>query len=182
MQTIISILRGINVSGQKKIPMAGLKALYENLGFTNVATYIQSGNVVFNTQDKENGEALAQKIEAAITQQYGFDVPVITRNVAELKQVVANNPFLGKEGVAPDKLHVTFLSKIPEATALQNLQAVSYPPDEFVVTGKEVYLHCPVNYGDTKLSNKFLESKLKVTATTRNLKTVNALLAMAEKG
>ena len=108
METYISILRGINVSGQKKILMADLKALYENLQFENVKTYIQSGNVVFKSEKKLADADTAKRIEEAIQKKYGFHVPVIIRSHKELEKVIASNSFLSEKNIDLKKLHVTF--------------------------------------------------------------------------
>ncbi len=176
MKTYISILRGINVSGQKKILMADLKTLYEGLKFKDIITYIQSGNVVFKTETKLSGTALAKKIEEAILKQYSFEVPVIIRLADELAAVIKTNPFLKDKKINTEKLHVTFLSEIPEKTNTESIQKLNFLPDQFVVMGKEIFIHCPESYGETKLSNKFFENKLKVSATTRNWNTVNKLM------
>ncbi|MBL7996941.1 DUF1697 domain-containing protein [bacterium] len=181
MTTYISILRGINVSGQKKILMADLKALYETLKFTDVATYIQSGNVVFRADKKAANAELAGKIEQAISKKYKFDVPVIVRTADEMKKAVASNPFVKDKKIDVEKLHVTFLSETAEQLNLESIKKIEFPPDQFVIIGQEIFLHCPKSYGETKLSNKFFESKLKVTATTRNWKTVNTLVDIAGK-
>jgi len=174
VQSYISILRGINVSGQKKILMADLKTLIETLEFKEVFTYIQSGNVVFKSDGKLPDMGLAKKIEAAIEKKYGFQVPVIIRNIEELDKVISNNPFL-----AIEKLHVTFLSQAPKENNIKSIENIDFSPDRFFIKGKEVFLHIPESYGETKLSNKFFENKLKVTATTRNWKTVNKLFEIA---
>lgn len=179
MDTFISILRGINVSGQKKIVMADLKTLYENLGFIDVVTYIQSGNVIFKT-DKNTGDTeLASKIEQAIFTNYNFHVPVITRTAKEMADIISANPFLTNKEIDPEKLHVTFLSDSPKQANHESIKDPEYLPDRFIIIGKEVFLYCPDNYGETKLSNRFFESKLKVSATTRNWKTVNRLFEIA---
>lgn len=180
MHTYICILRGINVSGQKKILMADLKLLCEDLGLKNTVTYIQSGNVIFDADKKTSDVQLEEKIHKAIEKKYGFDVPVIVRTVQEMQHLLHTNPFIKKKGIDVEKLHVTFLATSPVAAEIKSLQTYDYPPDEFIVAGKEVFLHCPINYGETKLSNKFFESKLKVSATTRNWKTVNKLVELAE--
>ena len=179
MQTFISILRGINVSGQKKILMADLKALYEGLQFKEVTTYIQSGNVIFKSDSKISDAALAEKITAAILKKYSFTVPVIVRNINQLENIILGNPFLKEKNIDLEKLHVTFLSEIPGQPATDAIKLLSYPPDRFSIIGEEVFLYTPGGYGETKLSNKFFENKLKVTATTRNWKTVNKLLEIA---
>jgi len=181
VQTFISILRGINVSGQKKILMTELKALYESLKFSDVNTYIQSGNVSFKTKEKLSDIQIAVKIEKAIYKKYAFEVPVIIRNEDELKKIISSNPFLKGKGIDIKKLHVTFLSQIPGDAEIKNISEVDYSPDRFAIHGKEIYLHIPESYGETKLSNNFFEKKLKVKATTRNWKTVNKLLEMVSQ-
>ena len=179
MRAIISILRGINVSGQKKILMADLKTLYENLGFKNVTTYIQSGNVIFTSAKKLSNTELAAVIEKAIKKQYGFDVPVITKTVDEWNKIIAANPFVKKKGIDLDRLYVTFLSQPPEEENIKKAESFAYPPDEFIITDLAIYMYVPVSYGNSKLSNNFFETKLKVTATTRNWKTVLTLAELA---
>lgn len=177
MQTYISILRGINVSGQKKIIMTDLVNLYEDLGFSDVVSYIQSGNVIFKTNQKTTGTKLAKTIEAKLSEKYGFDVPVIIRTLSELTKVIAANPFINEP---EDSLYVTFLSAAPNANNLEKLDDVSFLPDTFEIIDKEIFLSV-ASYGNTKLSNNFFENKLKVTATTRNWKTVNKLVEMAKE-
>lgn len=179
MQTFIAILRGINVSGQKKILMADLKILFEELQFREVQTYIQSGNVAFKSASKLSDIKLADKIEKAIFKKYNFEVPVITRTKEEMEKIIATNPFVKKKNIDPKKLHVTFLSELPKKENVESVNKADFSPDEFIIEGKEIYLHIPESYGETKLSNKFFENKLKVTATTRNWNTVNKLVQMA---
>ena len=181
MQTFISILRGINVSGQKKILMAGLKRLFESLHFKEIATYIQSGNVVFKSDSKSPDIELAKKIEKAIFAKYHFEVPVIIRTSDELKNSISQNPFVKEKNIDLKKLHVTFLSETPDKEKIEQIKQAYYLPDRFAIKGKEIYLHIPGSYGETKLSNKFFENKLKVSATTRNWKTVNKLFEMAQQ-
>jgi uncharacterized protein (DUF1697 family) len=174
MAVYISMLRGINVGGNAKISMADLKALYESLGFTQVQTHIQSGNVVM-AYDGEPAR-LVNMIEKALQRRFGFDVKVVVRTVKGLETSIRNNPFPGREGA----LHMTFLSEKPVRTADNDINRVKSPGEEICVKGTEVYILCPDGYGRTKLSNNFLERKLGVVATTRNWKTVHALLAMAK--
>ncbi len=181
MQTFISILRGINVSGQKKILMTDLKSLYESLKFTDVTTYIQSGNVCFKTKENLSDIQLSEKIEKAIHKKYEFEVPVIIRNEDELKKIVSANPFLKEKDIDVEKLHVTFFSEMPDKAEMKSIADLDFSPDQFIIKDKEIYLHIPGSYGETKLSNNFFEKKLKVKATTRNWKTVNKLLEMASK-
>lgn len=177
MQTYISILRGINVSGQKKMLMTDLAKLYEDLGFKDVVTYIQSGNVIFKTDKKFTNVKLAKLIEDKIVATYNFQVPVIIRTLKELQDIVVINPFIKEE---IDSLYVTFLSNSPSAINLEKLDNVNFLPDKFEIIDKEIFLSVS-SYGNTKLSNNFFENKLKVTATTRNWKTVNKLLELANE-
>ena len=181
MQTFISILRGINVSGQKKILMADLKKLYESLKFSEVKTYIQSGNVVFESDSKISDIQLARKIEKAISTKYKFEVPVIIRTKEELEKILSQNSFTKEKSIDLKKLHVTLLSETPDREKMEQIKEVDFSPDQFIIKGKEIYLHIPNSYGETKLSNKFFENKLKVSATTRNWNTVNKLLELASQ-
>lgn len=173
MKTVVSILRGINVSGYKKIPMAELKLLYEDLNFRHVTTYIQSGNVIFEDNGKRN---LVKLIEQKLLEKYGFEVPVLIRTADELVNIINNNPFTKDGNTDVSKLHVTFLEKEPQQPDIDKINKLQYEPDSFIILGREAYLYCPGGYGNTKLTNTFFENKLKVTATTRNWKTVNELL------
>lgn len=179
MTTFISILRGINVSGNRKILMADLKAMFEELGFSDVTTYIQSGNVVFNSNTKELPDAIARRLQHEILEKSGFEVPVIVRSEEEMVRTIANNPFLRNPALSRERLHVTFLADIPPQANLDKISGLNFPPDEFIIQGRDIYLHCPESYGNTKLSNAFFESKLKTTATTRNWATINKLLEIA---
>ncbi|MBA2407648.1 MAG: DUF1697 domain-containing protein [Chitinophagales bacterium] len=179
METYISLLRGINVSGQRKILMSDLKALYEALKLRDVVTYIQSGNVLFKTDKKESNQSLAKKIGQAIFKKYNFDVTVIVRSTSEIVNIISDNPFLKDSNIDTDKLHVTFLSETPEKEKFKSIAQFDYPPDKFIIIDQNVLLYCPINYGETKLSNKFFETKLNVSATTRSWKTVNKLVELA---
>ncbi len=170
----IAILRGINVSGKNVIRMDHLRSLFVSLGFRNVSTYIQSGNVLFLAASADE-QQLTETIYQAIRNEFGFDVPVIIRNQPELMTIINGNPFLAEKNIPHDKLHVTFLSGIPAEEALKSLVAPASGDDQYIVHGREIYLYCPGGYGNTKLSNTFFEKKLKVTATTRNWNTVNKL-------
>ncbi len=178
MPTCISILRGINVSGHKLIKMNILKEMFERMGFENVKTYIQSGNVVFHCKPTETA-MLGNRIADEILSHFGFAVPVIVLEKDELKQVSAQNMFI-ERGEDITKLHVTFLSAEPQAGLLEDIDNKDYLPDAFYLSGKAVYLFCPDGYGNTKLSNSFFEKKLKVQATTRNWKTILELVKMSE--
>jgi uncharacterized protein (DUF1697 family) len=176
--TYVALLRGINLGGHKIVKMDQLRKTLEGLGFEDVKTYIQSGNVVFKApaQPPEN---LAKKIAEKVVRQFGFPVPVLVKTSAEVGEVIENNSLLKEKGVDPSKLHVTFLWSAPEKSALTTLHAIAAGPDQFCCLGKAVYLHCPNGYHETKLGNNVLEKMLKVGTTTRNWKTVNQLYQMS---
>lgn len=174
MKTYFSILRGINVSGQKSIKMADLKAIYESLGFSNVHTYIQSGNVVFNSTSI-NCDDIIKIIQFAILEKYNFDVPVLVFTIQDLDQTIDGVELLKLKQEGFDKVHVTFLSSIPHFDLVNKLEGFDFSPDLFVIKGNVIYVYCPNGYGKTKLSNAFFENKLKINATTRNWKSVHAL-------
>jgi uncharacterized protein (DUF1697 family) len=177
MTTFISMLRGINVGGQKKVRMAELKSLYETLGLENVQTYVQSGNVVFDSTEKD-GVKLQNAIEVQIEATYGFNVPVLIRTGDDFRRVIESHPFAGEE---PVRVLVTFLYEQPEGSKWDELRTYKDKVDQFTLGEQEIFLFCPGGYGKTKLSNTFFEKKLGVDATTRNWKTINTLYEMASK-
>jgi len=179
MKTYVSILRGINVSGKNLIKINSLKEMYEGLGFLNVKTYIQSGNIVFQSVET-NLEKLELLISDEILNRFTFNVPVFVREVSELKDILARNPFLKETEEDISKLHLTFFSKIPEKQFVESIGNLTSLPDKYFITEKTVYLFCPNGYGKTKLNNSFFENKLKVKATTRNLRTLMELVKLGD--
>jgi uncharacterized protein (DUF1697 family) len=178
MTKFIALLRGINVSGQKQIKMPDLKSLFEESGFQNIETYIQSGNVIFTSKEKLP-EKLEQKISLAIKRKFGFDVQVIVLTPEEIEYVLKNNPFIKKKKDS-EKLYVTFLAKSPSDENINKLYATDYSPEEYIIDGSYIYLFVPNGYGKAKLNNNLFENKLKVFGTTRNLKTIKALFELTE--
>jgi uncharacterized protein (DUF1697 family) len=176
--TYVSLLRGINVGGHKIIKMDQLRKAFEELGFADVATYVQSGNVIFKSPRKVS-EDLSTRIEEMLLRRFSMSVPVIVRTSEEMGIVARNNPFLKESGVDPSKLHVTFLSHTPQKTVLKGLDAIAAGPDQFRCCGQEIYLYCPNGFAGTKLSITAFERVLAVGATTRNWNTVNKLYEMA---
>lgn len=171
MNTYVSMLRGINVGGQKKMNMEELRDSYESLRFKSVKTYIQSGNVVFQYPDTD-ATILEGKIEAKIKQHFKFDVSVLIRTKKEFQKVVENNPFHNKDLT---KTHVTFISDAPTRILVNEINKVKDRLEEFSIQGKQIYLFCPNGYGKSKMNNTFFERKSQVTATTRNWKTILSL-------
>ena len=178
MTTYISILRGINVSGQKLIKMDALRKMYDNLGFRNVTTYVQSGNVVFTSDDIEIHE-IEDKISQQIEKEFGFIVPVIVLTTEKLKKVIDNNPFSKDENKDQAFFHVTFLSSKPSCFDKKVIEDKKQEGEDLSFSDEAVYLYCPNGYGNTKLTNNLFEAKLKVRATTRNWKTTNELLKIS---
>lgn len=175
--TYVALLRGINVSGQKKITMPDLQKLVGALGHADVSTYIQSGNVIFRSS-ATNPAGVAIGIEEAIERDLGFTVTVVLRTRDELGHVIETNPFL-RPGIDLAHLHVTFLTNLPTSAVLSSLNVQTVGPDEFRALGREIYLHCPQGYGRTKLNNAFWERRLHIAATTRNWNTVTRLFQLA---
>ena len=178
MSIYISLLRGINVGGQKKILMADLKALYESAGFKNVTTYVQSGNVVFESPEKSCAE-LEKKIENAILKKYGFEVSTIIRDTNSFKKVIGNNPYSDISKKDPVLPYVIFLKDLPGSSSIKDIEIPKDEKGEFKIIGSEIYLNPVSSYGRTKLNNVFFEKKLKVSSTARNWKTVMALFKVA---
>lgn len=179
MTTYVALLRGINVSGKNPIKMEALRSLFTTLGYEGVATYVQSGNIVF-TGAARSAPKIAETIKRAIVDEFGFEVGVLVRTADELSALAGDNP-LRHRNADPSKLHVTFLERVPRAAKVKALDPSFAAPDEFAVVGQEVFVHCPNGYGRTKINNTFFEKKLGVAATTRNLRTVQALVDLADK-
>lgn len=179
MRKFIALLRGINVSGQKKIKMSDLKIIFEDLSFKKVETYIQSGNVLFFS-DSINNKSLREKIENKIKDQFGYQVQVIIKTPGELNYALRNNPFLNDKKKNDERIYFTFLSEKPSAVNITKLKEVDYSPEEYSMDRDTVYLFFPNGYGKAKMNNNFFEKKLNVFATTRNYKTVKALFTLSE--
>ncbi len=178
MQTYIALLRAVNVA-QNMLKMERLRQLLSELGFRNVTTYLQSGNAVFQAQGSATSVATA--IEQKLAGETRLPVSVLIRTSAELKSLIAHNPFLKEKGVDRSRLHVTFLADAAGKEAVKKLSAIDAAGDQFHTSGREIYLYCPNGYGISKLSNSALEKALAAKATTRNWNTVNKLYEIASK-
>lgn len=172
MKKYVALLRGINVSGQKKIKMAELREWLSDAGLLSVQTYIQSGNIVFESDQSES--QTASLIEAAILKASGFEVPTLVLPQDFLKDVIAGNPFL--ESIDDEKkLYVCFLLDEVTPEGMGNLKTADLGGDEYRIVDRVIYTCYHQGMGKTKMDNNFLEKRLKVRATSRNWRTVNIL-------
>jgi uncharacterized protein (DUF1697 family) len=156
--------------------MPRLQELFADLGDDGATTYLQSGNVLFRSATPR--EELTRTIAREIRREFGLEIAVVLRTKSELGATVAGNSFAERQS-DPTKLHVTFLATAPRRDLVAALEQNRFEPDEFRVTRKAVYMHCPHGYGRSKLSNTFFEEALGVVATTRNWRTVTALAELA---
>jgi uncharacterized protein (DUF1697 family) len=177
MVTFVALLRGINVGRHRRIKMDDLKTLLVELGFTDIQTYIQSGNLVFQCGESDS-RAVGSAIREKIRQKYDYDVPVIMLTPVELRRVVEDNPLIK----LPEKrLNVTFLEEIPSQVYIDKLEKVVLSPEQFSLKGRAVYQYSPEGYKKKKLSNALFEKALNVSATTRGWSTVKRLRAMVNR-
>jgi uncharacterized protein (DUF1697 family) len=169
----VALLRGINVGGKNMLPMKILAEMFAAAGCTDVATYIQSGNVVFCAGDKiANG--LGGAITKQVEKQFGLKVPVVIRSAAELDAVIRGNPL----GAAEEMLHVLFLADRPGSDLVAGLDPARSAPDEYLVVGRDIYAKLVTGAAKTKLTNAYFDSKLKTVSTMRNWRTVLKLAEM----
>lgn len=178
MKTYIALFRGINVGGNNILPMKELVAVLDEMGLHNIKTYIQSGNAIFQSAEK-NTASLALNISRAIKQSYGFEPKVLLIDGAALKQAILANPYPEVES-EPNTLHLNFLASVPASpdwNALENLKSAT---ERFKLIGDVLYLHAPDRMGKSKLYAS-LEKKLGVAMTTRNWRTVSKLMEMVRE-
>jgi uncharacterized protein (DUF1697 family) len=176
--THVALLRGINVGGKNMLPMQDLARMFADAGCTNVRTYIQSGNVIFDAPAGAPG--IGALVQARIQKRFGYRIPVILRTAPQLRQAIRGNPFLA---AAPDPraLHLYFLADPASAAAINGLDPSRSAPDRFQVSGHHIYLHLPNGMGRTKLTNAYFDSKLSTICTARNWATVLKLSEMMEE-
>jgi Uncharacterized protein conserved in bacteria len=180
MNVIISMLRAVNVAGHNMIKMDALCALYASLKFHDVESFVQSGNVVFRTEERDL-VLLRDRIQNKIERSFGFRPDIMLRTTAEMREAIANNPFAGRHGIEPKKLLVTFLANDPGAEARDKALQIKSDPEEMYIVGREVYIYFPNGMGRPKLSWPMVERVLKTSGTGRNWNTVTKLLEIAEK-
>ena len=172
MRTYIVLLRGINVSGKNKLPMADLRQILNDLGFKNVQTYIQSGNIILESNKTKT--AISKLVKDGIIIKFGYTVPVIVKTIPEWETAIENYPF----SIENEKIIAfTFLDRKPETS---EIELKNLGDDEFKIHDDIVYIYCPNGFGKSKITNNLFEKKLKVTATTRNLRTTLKLLELAK--
>ena len=178
MGTYVVLFRSVNVGGRNRVAMPDLRDVVASLGFGDVVTYVQSGNVVCTGRGKPS--SVAETIARGVEENLGLAVPVLVRSGRRWAGVLGGNPLASLDD-DPKKLHVTFLDRVadPERVARLAGEVERFAPDRLQVVGADVFLHCPGGYGQTALTNAFLERKLGVTATTRNWRTVLALADLA---
>jgi len=178
----VALLRGINVSGRNMISAAQQRTLAEQLGYTDVTVYLQTGNIIFSAQDDVTQNQIAQDLGTALRAEIGADIPVITRTRADLAAEIEANPY--PEAVAvPKSLHFLFLATAPSDTSkLEALDLSAFTPDSFRLIGRVLYLHCPNGIGRSKLAGSLTPARLGgATATARNWNTAVKLLELAGK-
>lgn len=180
MITYITLLRGINVGGHRLIKMKELQLLCESIGFSNMQTYIQSGNLVYQF-DEKNVNIIDKQIENIIESTFGFKVPSQTFSLHQYENLINSNPFLNQKSKELESLHVTFLSKIPEQVQIDQIKSTYDSIEDFIFKDRCVYLYCPKGTIQFKLTNTILERKLSLYASTRNWKTATKLLELAQK-
>jgi uncharacterized protein (DUF1697 family) len=179
MPVLISMLRAVNVGGHSVIKMDALRALYTSLKFENPQTYLQSGNVIFKTSER-NLDAIAKRIQSAIEKKFACRPDVILRTTAELRSVVAKNPFAKRPNIEPGKLLIAFLASDPSDVARKTLQDQKFAPEELHVSGRELYIYFPDGMGKSKLPWPRIYKILNTPGTGRNWTSVTKMLAMAE--
>jgi uncharacterized protein (DUF1697 family) len=171
----IALLRGVNVGGGNKIGMPALRASCEEHGLERVATYIQSGNLVF---DADGNEATVTKaVRDVLGDRHGLQVPVVVREVNEMDKLADRHPGLAL-GIEPKYLHIHFLDKRVKAADTDKVDRSRYEPDTFEIDGREIYVTYPNGSGRSKLTIEVFERAFGVVATGRNLNTVNALIEL----
>ncbi|MFR9673193.1 DUF1697 domain-containing protein [Streptomyces sp. TR06-5] len=179
MTTYAALLRGINVGGRRKVPMAELRETVAGLGWTGVRTHLQSGNVVFAVPPEQEraGAAPRERLQHALAERFGFQVPCLLRTGEELRDVVGRCPFPAAE-LDPAKLQVFFVEETPAEDHFAGVDPAAYAPDEFHHIGRAVYAWFPGGMGRSRLPAALEAARPRLTLTARNWRTVTALLEL----
>jgi uncharacterized protein (DUF1697 family) len=170
----VSLLRGVNVGGHATLKMDALKDLYRSLGLRDAHPVLQSGNVLFRSNLRDRAK-LAKRLQQEIERRFELDIEVLVRTLAELEMLVERGPQLAERN-DPAKLHVMFLSGVPDARAQADLLKAHKGPELIEIRGPEIYLYYPNGVGRSKLSGAFLEARLKLAGTARNWNTIGKLI------
>ncbi|WP_299520214.1 DUF1697 domain-containing protein [Winogradskyella sp.] len=177
MTTYIALLRGINVGGHKKVPMAELRKLLSKSDLANVKTYIQSGNVIFQSI-LDDSKILEEKIRNSILDYFGFEISVLVRTRNQLLKLFEDCPFSNEK---KENSYFAILSDIPDKDLVKKAYEKTYENEEYAILNDGLYFYCTNGYGNAKFSLNYFEKKLKVNATSRNYKTMVKLLTMASE-
>ncbi|KAB1067925.1 DUF1697 domain-containing protein [Tamlana haliotis] len=176
MNIYIAFLRGINVSGKNKIPMAALREVLASSGLEQVQTYIQSGNVIFQSSE-DNLEVLENQIHQAIKNHFSFEIPVLVKTPKLLQELFDACPFPQDK---KENSYFMLMFNVPELALVAEVSKLNVPNETFSITNDCIYFHSAIGYGKAKCNNNFFERKLKITATARNYKTMMKLLELCE--
>ena len=180
MNTFIALLRGINVSGKNKIKMTELKQLFLDIGFREITTYIQSGNVIFSSEEIDTSK-IENKLVTEVKNIFGHSIKVLVLKKEELETAFKSNPFINGTDYDFKKTCATFLNKTPSEEGIEKVRALAAKDELLIFKNKTVYIYCPDGFGRTKLSNSNIENKLKVSATSRNWNTVTKLVELSNQ-
>jgi uncharacterized protein (DUF1697 family) len=175
----LALLRGVNLGGKNRLPMKDLALIFAETGCVGVETYIQSGNVVFSAPTR-TCEGLAEKVSRQIEKRFGHKPPVVLRSLAQMADVVHNNPYQ-KPGTDEKSLHVVFLAGTPSAQEVAKLDPNRSPGDEYTVRGQQIYLRLPNGAARSKLTNAYFDSNLHTISTARNWRTTLTLFEMMRR-
>ncbi len=178
LTSFVALLRGVNVGGANRLPMAGLSAIFQRAGARRVETVIQSGNVVFDAEARA-ASGIAKEVAAQIFSEFGFAAPIVLRDAAAWRAMVAGNPFLPEAD--PKTLHALCLTRPPEAGLLAALDTQRSPPDRFAARGDVIYLCLPNGVARSKLTNAWFDARLGLVSTARNWPTVLKLAEALER-
>lgn len=178
METYVAFLRGINVGGRNKIPMLALREALSALNVANVRTYIQSGNVLFESE-LTSKKQITGLIQDLLRTNFGFEIPVLILTKAELSAIFSNCPYADEAYTSSNKTYFLLLYDIPKEDLRVLFEGLVFENEIFQVSDSCVYLLCKNGYGKAKLNNNLVESKLKVTATARNYRTMLKVLELA---
>jgi uncharacterized protein (DUF1697 family) len=174
---LIVLLRGVNLGSTNRLPMPKLRSALVEAGFADVATYVQSGNVVLSGAD--SAATVARKVERLIEKEFGLEISVVVRTRAQLAQVVKRDP-LGKVAKNPKRYQVSFLEKKPSTALVRKLEELAAPAERLAANGREIYAWHPEGVARSKLWAALAGKGLGITATARNWTTVTKLLELAD--